>query len=256
MRYDGKVVVVTGAGSGMGRAMVAEFVNQGAQVAALGRTLDKISQTVELAGGSGKVMGIRADVAVEVDVIAAIDQVIDRWGRIDLLCNNAGVLDSYRPAHEVTLDEWNDVMAANATGPFLMAKYIIPHMLKQGKGGIINVASTASFSAAGGGSAYTASKHAVLGLTRQLCFEYGALGIRVNAICPGATATPMAIPTTQTTTSPDMAAAVAKVPARRWCEPEEIAKMAAFLGSDEADYVHGSAYVIDGGWLTAAREAF
>ena len=188
--------------------------------------------------------------------IGAIDEVIARWGRIDRLCNNAGVLDSYRPAHEVSLDEWNEVMAANATGPFLMAKYAIPHMLKQGKGGIINIASTASFSAAGGGSASTASKHAVMGLTRQLCFEYGALGIRVNAICPGATATPMAIPETQTAPSPDMEAAVAKVPARRWCQPEEIAKMTAFLGSDDADYVHGSAYVIDGGWLTAAREAF
>ncbi|GLV26989.1 SDR family NAD(P)-dependent oxidoreductase [Sphingobium sp. Cam5-1] len=256
MKYDGKVVVVTGAGSGMGRAMVSEFVAQGGRVAALGRTLDKIRQTVELGGGPERVMAIRADVAVEADVIGAIDEVIARWGRIDLLCNNAGVLDSYRPAHEVSLDEWNEVMAANATGPFLMAKYAIPHMLKQGKGGIINIASTASFSAAGGGSAYTASKHAVMGLTRQLCFEYGALGIRVNAICPGATATPMAIPDTQTATSPDMEAAVAKVPARRWCQPEEIAKMTAFLGSDDADYVHGSAYVIDGGWLTAAREAF
>jgi NAD(P)-dependent dehydrogenase (short-subunit alcohol dehydrogenase family) len=147
-------------------------------------------------------------------------------------------------------------MAINATGPFLMAKYAIPHMLAQGKGGIINVASVASFSAAGGGSAYTASKHAVLGLTRQLCFEYGARGIRVNAICPGATATPLAMPETTTETSPDMEAAVNMVPARRWCQPEEIAKMAAFLGSDDADYVHGSAYVIDGGWLTAAREAF
>lgn len=256
MKYEGKVVVVTGAGSGMGRAMVHEFVAQGARVAALGRTLEKINETVEMIDDRERVMAVRADVAVEADVIAAIDAIIAKWGRIDLLCNNAGVLDSYRPAHEVSIDEWNSVMAINATGPFLTAKYAIPHMLAQGKGGIINIASVSSFSAAGGGSAYTASKHAVLGLTRQLCFEYGARGIRVNAICPGATATPMAIPETTTDTSPDMEAAVASVPARRWCQPEEIAKMTAFLGSDEADYVHGSAYVIDGGWLTAAREAF
>ncbi len=99
MKYDGKVVVVTGAGSGMGRAMVCEFVAQGGRVAAVGRTLDRIRQTVELAGGPEKVMGIRADVVVEADVIAAIDGVIAHWGRIDRLCNNAGVFDSYRPAH-------------------------------------------------------------------------------------------------------------------------------------------------------------
>jgi 3-oxoacyl-[acyl-carrier protein] reductase len=94
------------------------------------------------------------------------------------------------------------------------------------------------------------------GLTKQLCFEYGALGIRVNEICPGATATPMAIPESKGEHSPDMEAAVAKVPARRWCQPSEIARLAAFLAGDEADYIHGSSYVIDGGWLTAARDPF
>lgn len=255
MKYEGKVVVVTGAGSGMGRAMVGAFVAQGARVAALGRSADKIAETVSDLSSENAV-AIRADVTNESDVKSAIDQIIAQWGRIDLLCNNAGVLDSYRPAHEVSLDEWNQVMATNVTGPFLMAKYVLPSMLSQGKGGIINIASTSSFSAAGGGSAYTASKHAVLGLTRQLCFEYGAKGIRVNAICPGATATPMAIPETMTETSPDMQAAIASTPAGRWCKPEEVAKLAVFLGSDDADFVHGSAYVIDGGWLTAAREAY
>jgi NAD(P)-dependent dehydrogenase (short-subunit alcohol dehydrogenase family) len=256
MKYDGKVIIVTGAGSGMGRAMVKEFVARGGRVAALGRRLENTRESTELANAGQHAIAIRTDVANEADVVAAIDEVFTKWGRIDLLCNNAGVLDTYKPGHEVSLREWNDVMAINVTGPFLMSKYVIPHMLTQGKGGIINVASTSSFSAAGGGCAYTASKHAVLGLTRQLCFEYGARGIRVNAICPGATATPMAIPANKTETSPDMEAAIAAVPARRWCHPEEIAKMAAFLGSDDADYVHGSAYVIDGGWLTGARQAY
>ena len=256
MSYEGKVVVVTGAGSGMGRAMVHEFARRGARVAALGRTLAKVEKVAGEVGDPDRVLAIEADVASEADVKAAIAAVVAKWGRIDLLVNNAGVLDSYAPAHEDSLEEWNQVMAINATGPFLTSKYAIPHMLEQGKGGIINIASTASSSAAGGGSAYTASKHAVMGLTRQLCFEYGRLGIRVNAICPGATATPMAIPDTTTATSPDMDAAVATVPAKRWCQPEEIAKLTAFLGSDDADYVHGSAYVIDGGWLTAAREAY
>jgi NAD(P)-dependent dehydrogenase (short-subunit alcohol dehydrogenase family) len=256
MKYDGKVVMVTGAGSGMGRAMVKEFVAYGARVAALGRRLENTLESTALAKAGEQAVAIKTDVANEADVAAAVDKVFTKWGRIDLLCNNAGVLDTYKPGHEVSLKEWNDVMAINVTGPFLMSKYVIPHMLTQGKGGIINIASTSSFSAAGGGCAYTASKHAVLGLTRQLCFEYGARGIRVNAICPGATATPMAIPANKTETSPDMEAAIATVPARRWCRPEEIAKMAAFLGSDDADYVQGSAYVIDGGWLTGARQAY
>lgn len=256
MSYEGKVVIVTGAGSGMGRAMVKEFANRGARVAALGRKIENTSESVERAGAGDKVQAFKCDVASEADVSSTLAAIIEKWGRIDLLVNNAGVLDSYKPGHEVSIDEWNEVMAINATGPFLTSKYAIPHMLAQGKGGIINIASTSSFSAAGGGCAYTASKHAVLGLTRQLCFEYGSQGIRVNAICPGATATPLAIPENKTATSPDMEAAVASVPARRWCQPEEIAKMTAFLGSDDADYVHGSAYVIDGGWLTAAREAY
>lgn len=256
MNYEGKVVVITGAGSGMGRAMVKEFAARGARVAALGRGIENTTQSVLEANAGDRAIALRCDVTVESDVAETIAAVVAKWGQIDLLVNNAGVLDSYKPAHEVDIEEWSQVMAINATGPFLTAKYAIPHMLERGKGGIINIASVSSFSAAGGGCAYTASKHAVLGLTRQLTFEYGAKGIRVNAICPGATATPMAIPDNKLPTSPDMEAAVASVPARRWCQPEEIAKMTAFLGSDEADYVHGSAYVIDGGWLTAAREAF
>lgn len=256
MTYDGKVVVVTGAGSGMGRAMVKEFLTRGARVAALGRHLENTRQSINLAGAGERATAHKTDVTNEAEVAGTVDQIIRQWGRIDVLCNNAGVLDTYKPGHEVSLADWNEVMAINATGPFLMSKHVIPHMLAQAKGSIINIASTASFSAAGGGCAYTASKHAVLGLTRQLCFEYGPKGIRVNAICPGATATPMAIPQNKTETSPDMEAAIAKVPARRWCQPEEIAKMAAFLASDEADYVHGSAYVIDGGWLTGARDPY
>ena len=180
MSYKDKVVIVTGAGSGMGRALVAEFASRGARVAAFDVNLAGATETVNQLPDPSMALPLLVDITNEASVQNGIDEVMQRWGRIDLLCNNAGVLDSYRPAHEVSLDEWNEVMAANATGPFLMAKYAIPHMLKQGKGGIINIASTASFSAAGGGSAYTASKHAVMGLTRQLCFEYGALGIRVN----------------------------------------------------------------------------
>lgn len=256
MDYSNKVVIITGAGSGMGRAMTKEFVRRGACVAAVGRSMPKLAETKSEATGAGECRIYSKDISSETDVIALISEVMADFGKIDVLVNNAGVLDTYENAHNVSLDEWNSVLAINLTGPFLMAKYSIPHMLGQNKGAIINIASVSAFSAAGGGAAYTASKHGLQGLTRQLCFEYGSKGIRVNSICPGATATPMAIPETKGDHSPDMDAAVEKVPAKRWCAPEEIAKLTAFLASDDADYIHGSAYVIDGGWLTAARDAF
>ncbi|WP_406549691.1 SDR family NAD(P)-dependent oxidoreductase [Rhizobium etli] len=249
------MVVITGAGSGMGRAMVGEFVSRGAYVAALDINLARAVETVEKLSAPDRAYPLQADVSDAGSVESAVKAIIERWERIDLLCNNAGILDGHAPAHEVSLEEWNRVLAVNLTGPFLMARAVIPHMLSQGKGAIINTSSTSGFSAAGGGSAYTASKHGVIGLTRQMTFEYGARGIRVNAICPGATATPLALPE-HNAASPDMDLAISKVPARRWCQPEEIAKLAAFLGSDDADYVHGSAYVMDGGWLTAARDPF
>lgn len=254
--YTSKVVVITGAGSGMGRAMVGEFLSRGAYVAALDINLERAIETVRRLDNPTTAFPYQVDVSNERSVEAAVDAIIARWDRIDLLCNNAGILDGHAPAHEVSLDEWNRVIAVNLTGPFLMSRAVIPQMLKQGKGAIINTSSTSGFSAAGGGSAYTASKHGVIGLTRQMTFEYGARGIRINAICPGATATPMAMPEHTTSNSPDMDLAISKVPARRWCKPEEIARLAAFLGSDDADYVHGSAYVMDGGWLTAARDPF
>ncbi|MDK4730802.1 SDR family NAD(P)-dependent oxidoreductase [Rhizobium phaseoli] len=253
--YANKVVIITGAGSGMGRAMVGEFVSRGARVAAMDINLERAKETVDRLSDPSMAFALQVDVSDQDSAKRGVDAVIARWGRVDLLCNNAGVLDGHATAHEVSLAEWNRVLAVNLTGPFLMARAVIPQMLTQGKGAIINTSSTSGFSAAGGGSAYTASKHGVIGLTRQLTFEYGARGIRVNSICPGATATPLALPE-HNAASPDMDLAISKVPARRWCQPEEIAKLAAFLGSDDADYVHGSDYVMDGGWLTAARDPF
>lgn len=250
-----KVLVVTGAGSGMGRAMVEEFVAEGARVAALDIDGAKADATVAGLAGPTQALAAQADVADADSVARCIQAVLEWGGRVDVLCNNAGVLDSYRPAHEVTLEEWNRVVAVNLTGPFLMARAVIPDMLTRSAGVIINTASVSAFSAAGGGTAYTASKHGVLGLTRQLTFDYGKQGIRVNAICPGATLTGMTM-SENGESAPDVAAELERTPAGRWCDPREIARLAVYLAGDDAGFIHGSAVVIDGGWLTAARNPF
>jgi NAD(P)-dependent dehydrogenase (short-subunit alcohol dehydrogenase family) len=253
MTFQDKVVVVTGAGSGMGRAMVHEFVSNGAKVAALDINDESAVATVKALESPGQALAVSADVSSVESVHAAMSEVMSWAGRVDVLCNNAGIVDSFRPAHEVPLEEWHRTIAVDLTGPFLMARAVIPGMLERGAGIIINTASISSFSAGGGGSAYTAAKHGVLGLTRQLSFDYGRKGIRVNAICPGATATGLTMPEGGSDFLPDSEAEIARIPAQRWCSPEEIAKLASYLASDDADYIHGAAMVIDGGWLTAAR---
>lgn len=237
----------------MGAAMVREFVAEGARVAALDINPKSAQRTVDELENPDRALAVEVDVSDPESVQASIDQVRAWAGRIDVLCNNAGIIDSFRPAHEISLAEWDRTMAVNLTGPFLMARAVIPHMLEQSSGAIINTASISALSAAGGGTAYTASKHGVLGLTRQLTFDYGRHGIRVNAICPGATLTGLTMPDGGSDTLPDSEEEIARTPAGRWCQPREIARMAVYLASEDADFIHGAAMVIDGGWLTAAR---
>ena len=177
---DGKVVVVTGAGSGMGKSMVEEFVAAGARVVALDINETKAKEVVAALDPKDRAIAVGADVSSEESVNAAVAQALDWAGRIDVLCNNAGIIDSFRPAHEISTDEWHRNIAVNLTGPFLMSRAVIPDMLGRSQGIIINTASISSFSAAGGGPAYTAAKHGVLCLTRQLTFDYGKLGIRAG----------------------------------------------------------------------------
>jgi len=248
----GKVVIVTGAGSGMGRAMVHEFTGAGAKVAALDVNLASAETTVSELATPEAALAVEGDVSDPVSVENAVGSVLEWGGQVDVLCNNAGIMDDFLPAHETPPELWNKVLAVNTTGPYLMSRAVIPDMLSRSSGVIINTVSFSGFSAAGGGAAYTASKHGALGLTRQLTFDYGRLGIRCNAICPGATKTGI-IETQMAEGWTDVEAEIARTPAGRWAEPREIARLALFLASDDAGFIHGSAVVIDGGWLTAAR---
>lgn len=250
MRLKDRIAIVTGAGSGMGRAMAQEFVAEGANVLALDVRPEAAEETASLVGEPGRVVARACDVSDEQQVKDAVADARERWGKVDIVCNNAGVLDDYVVAEETSTDLWNRIIGVNLTGQFFMCREVLPVMVSQGKGVIINTASISAFIAGGGGSAYTASKHGVLGLTRQLAFEYGRKGVRVNAICPGPIHTGM----TDYLLTPEgrnehVDSIIEALPAGRWGKPVEIARLAVYLASDDADFVHGSAYVMDGGWL-------
>lgn len=249
MKLEGRVAIITGAGSGMGRAMAQEFSANGATVVAVDVRPDPVQETIKLLD-DGRSIGLTADVTNRSEVEGVVAEAVSRFGRIDVLCNNAGVLDDYTPALDTTDELWNRTLAVNLTGPFLFSRAVLPSMLAQGKGAIINTASISSFVAGGGGAAYTSSKHAVLGFTKQLAFDYGKQGVRANAICPGAIETGMTGHLlTAEGRNPHVDEAIAGTPAGRWGKPEEIAHMALFLASDDADFIHGAAFTVDGGWV-------
>ncbi|MDV6270620.1 SDR family NAD(P)-dependent oxidoreductase [Rhodococcus globerulus] len=250
MKLDGRVAVVTGAGSGMGRAMIEEFHAEGATVVAVDIRQDAAQATIDDLGGNSRGLALAADVSDEADAERVVGEVVSQFGRLDVLCNNAGVLDDYTTALDTTTELWNRVIGVNLGGAFFFSRAALPQMISQGKGAIINTASISAFVAGGGGAAYTASKHGVLGLTKQLAFDYGKHGIRANAICPGAIHTGMTGHLlTPEGANPHVDAAVAATPAGRWGTPQEIAHMALFLASDDAAFIHGAAFTVDGGWV-------
>jgi len=247
MKLDGRTAVITGAGSGMGRAMAQIFHAEGANIVAA--DIDEAAATETVNGLDGRAIAVGVDVSDVASVDRLGDRALEAFGTVDIVCNNAGVLDDYTVAHETSDDLWNRIIGVNLTGPFNVSRRFIPVMLEKGKGAIVNTASISAFIAGGGGAAYTASKHGLLGLTRQMAFDYGSRGIRVNAVCPGATQTGMtAHLVTEEGRNEHVDQAIAGTPAGRWARPEEIAKLALFLASDDADFIHGSAYLIDGGW--------
>jgi 3-oxoacyl-[acyl-carrier protein] reductase len=245
-RFAGRTAIVTGAGSGMGAAIARGMAAEGAEVVAVDIDGDAVAALA--ASTAGTIRPEPLDVS-DPDAVAALVAAVAARGRIDVLCNNAGILDDYAPAHETSWERWRRTLAVNLDGPFLLSRAVAPVMVEQGAGAIVNTCSIAAYVAGGGGAAYTTSKHALLGLTRQLAFDYGPHGVRVNAVCPGAVATGM---TTELRT-PEQAnahvdAAIAATPAGRWGEPEEIAAVVLFLASDEASFVHGTPVLADGGW--------
>lgn len=241
-RLDGKVAVITGAGSGMGQAMARRFTAEGASVVAVDVSGSE-EATAESAGA--QCLACRADVSRSADVQRMIELAVDRFGKLDILCNNAGIQGPLAPTADYEEADWDRVLAVNLTGVFLGMKYAIPRMLATaGKGSIVNTSSMASIVAFPTLPAYAASKGGVSVLTRQTAAEYASAGIRVNAIAPGAIDTGM----TRGMPQDYLKAAVDATLMGRIGTPDEIANLALFLASDEASFITGTETAVDGGY--------
>lgn len=242
-RLQGKVAVVTGAGSGMGEAMARLFRAEGAKVVVADVSGRQAQIADEIGDGS---IAIQADVARSEDVQAMLRLAVSEFGRLDVLCNNAGIAGAMAPLGEYTEEEFDRVWSINGRGVFLGMRYAIPIMLEFGGGSIINTASTGAQIAFPTLSAYCAAKGAVVMMTKTAAVEYASKGIRINAICPGLVRTGIseALP-------PIYIEEVEKLtPMGRIGEPAEIARLAVFLASDESSFVTGTSVVIDGGYTS------
>lgn len=243
------VVVVTGGASGMGRSMVLEFADKGASVVAVDIDEDGLSEVIsEVTADGGEAISVLGDVSDRDSIETVVEQAIDEYGTIDVLCNNAGILDDYAPAGETSEELWDSVMDINLKGLFLLTKTALPALMDgEDEGVVINTASIAGKVAGGGGAAYTSSKHAVVGFTKQLSHDYGP-EIRANAVCPGFIETGMTEDLIEETPD-EVDEIVQATPAERYAEPEEVARVVAFLASDDASFMHGASVDVDGGWL-------
>ena len=247
---EGEVAVVTGAGSGIGRAAALAFAGRGAKVVVADVKVDGGGETVTMIEDvGGEAVFVMADVSSATDVQALVNKTIETYGSLDYAFNNAGItLETRDRLHEVAEDEWDLIMDINLKGVWHCMRYEIPQMLKQGGGAIVNTASFAGLRGIRLGSAYSASKHGVIGLTRSAALEYAKDGIRVNAICPTFVRTPMLAGLFSR--DPERGAQIqASSPVGRLAEPEEIAETVVWLCSDAASYVTGHDMLVDGGYM-------
>jgi len=249
MRLDGKVAVITGAGSGMGRVAAQMFAAEGARVVVAEFAAEAGEETVrQVTDAGGEASFVRADVSREEEASAMVAAAVDRYGRIDVLYNNAGIMpEADHSVVDTDVGVWDQVMAVNLRGVFLGCKYAIPRMVEQGSGSVINISSfVALLGCSVPQDAYTASKGAVLSLTRSLAVQFGPRGVRSNAICPGPIETPLLVDWLLK----DEAAKqlrLARNPTGRFGKPEEIVNAAIYLASDESRWTNGAHFVIDGG---------
>lgn len=251
-RLEGKSVIITGAGSGIGRAASLLFTKEGAKLIAVDRT-EGVKETVDQvrkAGGTAE--AVMADAGSEKDVIAYIDKALSTYGKLDAIWANAGIGGGLVPIADQTVEHWQEVLRINLIGPFLAVKYAIPHMTKQGHGSIVCTASVAGLKANASGHPYAASKAGVISLVQTTAYSLSGTGVRINAICPGLIETGMTKPIFDNAKERGTQGKIGQLnPLKRPGQPHELAAMGLFLASDEASYVNGQAIPVDGG-LTAS----
>ena len=254
MKLKGKSAIITGGSLGIGQVTALLFANEGADVLITGRTESTLMEAAELAKDApGKIEYLVSDVSKEEDCKAAVDHAVKLFGKIDILFNNAGILP-LAVTHETSVETWEEVFNINVKGTFMMSKFTVPYMIDNGGGSIINNSSILGIKAITGTAAYNSTKGAVSQLTRSMALEYGANGIRVNAICPGTTTTPMVAAFIESS-PPELEEFLKGIQPMsghlgRFATPEEIAHAVLFLcDSENVAYMTGAELSVDGGWI-------
>jgi len=251
-RLEGKSVIITGAGSGIGRAASLLFAKEGAKLIAVDRAegvKDTVDQ-VRKAGGTAE--AVVADAGSEKDVIAYIDKAVSTYGKLDAIWANAGISGGLVPIAEQTVEHWQEILRINLIGAFLAIKYAMPHLIKQGHGAILCTASVAGLKSGASGHPYAASKAGVISLVQTTAYSLSGTGVRINAVCPGLIETGMTKPVFDRAKERGTQDKIGQLnPLKRAGQPHELATMGLFLLSDEASYVNGQAFPVDGG-LTAS----
>ena len=247
-RLEGKSVVITGAGSGIGRAASLLFTKEGAKLIAVDRT-DAVKETVaQVRKAGGTAEAIMADASIEADVKAFIDKAVSAYGKLDAIWANAGISGGLVPLAEQTVEHWQEILRINLIGPFLAIKHSMPHMITQKSGAIVCTASVAGLKSGASGHPYAASKAGVISLVQTTAYSLSGTGVRINAICPGLIETGMTKPIFDNARERDTDGKIGQLnPLKRAGQPHELAAMGLFLASDEASYVNGQAFAVDGG---------